>query len=242
MAEVYLKRGRTRRYRVGAQGGEVTLAEERGWAVRAGSDRGSFFAAGTGLPAPAGPWPEPDGPALRLPEPAWSAGWRPPADLEAPLAGERDSLALLEDVESRLRERLPGARLLDGELEDGSSQAVVCSSLGVRAEVRRRVARLRLGVAGPGPSPATANLELAEREPRRFSPASLAAQAAGRLTARGGRPVAVDRGEMLLEPAVAVAVLAALAPLLLGRGGVARARRDARPPWPDRQLAADGGR
>lgn len=226
MAEVYLKRGRTRRYQVGTQGGEVSLAEERGWAVRAGSERASFFAAGTGLPSPEGPWPEPDGLGLRLPEPAGPARWRPPADLEAPLAGERDSLALLEGIEKRLRERLPGARLLHGELEDGSSHAELTSSVGVRAEVRRRVARLRLTVAGPGTSPVTADLELAERESRRFSPAGLAALAAARLTARaGGRSVALDRGEMLLEPVVASAVLAGLAPLLLGRGATARARR-----------------
>ena len=226
MAEVYLKRGRTRRYQVGVQGGEVTLSEERGWAVRAGSGRSSFFAAGTGLPSPAGPWPAPDGPGLRLPEPAGPASWRPPADLEAPLAGERESLALLEGFEKRLRERLPGSRLLHGELEDGSSHAELASSLGTRAEVRRRLARLRLGVAGPGASPATANLELAEREPRKFSPADLAALAAARLTARGGgRPVALDRGEMLLAPAVATAVIAGLSPLLLGPGAVALARR-----------------
>jgi PmbA protein len=226
VAEVYLKRGRTRRYQIGAQGGEVTLTEERGWAVRAGSERASFFAAGTGLPSPAGPWPQPDGQGLRLPEPTAPARWRPPADLEAPLAGERDSLALLEGIERRLREQLPGSRLLHGELEDGSSHAELVSSLGVRAQVRRRVARLRLEVAGPGPSPATADLELAEREPRRFSPVQLAALAVARLTARaGGRTVALDRGEMLLDPPVAIAVLAGLEPLLLGRGAIARARR-----------------
>lgn len=226
LAEVFLKRGRTRRYQVGTQGGEVTLSEERGWAVRAGTDRSSFFAAGTGVPSPAGPWPSRVGPGLRLPEPAGPARWRPPADLEAPLAGEREALALLEGIEKRLREQLPGSRLLHGELEDGSSQAELVSSLGVRAEVRRRVARLRLEVAGPGASPVTASLEVAEREPRKFSPAELAALAAASLSARaGGRPVARDRGDLLLAPAVAAAILAGLAPLVLGRDAVARARR-----------------
>lgn len=226
VAEVYLKRGRTRRYRVGAQGGETTFSEERGWAVRAGSERASFFAAGSGSPAVAGPWPEADGAGLRLPEPAGVARWRPPADLEAPLAGERDSLALLEGFERALRDRLPGARLLLGELEDGSSHAEVVNSLGVRAEVRRRLARLRLEVAAPGASPATVELDLAAREPRRFGPAELARQAATRLSARAaGRPLTVDRGEMVLEPVVAAAVLAGLAPLLLGRGAVEVARR-----------------
>ncbi len=226
VAEVYLKRGRTRRYQVGTQGGEVSLTEERGWAVRAGTGRASFFAAGTGLPTPAGPWPEPDGRGLRLPEPEGPARWRPPADLEAPLAGERESLALLEAVERRLRERLPGSRLLHGELEDGSSHAELASSVGVRAEVRRRVARLRLAVAGPGPNPVTAEVEVAQREPRRFSPAQLAALAAARLSARAeGRPVAVDRGEMLLEPAVVAALLTGLTPLLVGHGAISLARR-----------------
>jgi PmbA protein len=226
VAEVYLKRGRTRRYRIGVQGAEVSLTEERGWAVRAGTTRASFFAAGTGLPSPAGPWPHRDGQGLRLPEPAGPAGWRPPADLEAPLAGERESLALLEGIEKRLRDQLPGSRLLHGELEDGSSHAELASSLGVQAQVRRRVARLRLWVAAPGRSSVTAELQVAEREPRRFSPANLAARAVARLTARGGgRSVALDRGEMLLDPAVAGALLAGLAPLLLGRGAIARARR-----------------
>ena len=226
VAEVYLKRGRTRRYQVGAQGAEVSLIEERGWAVRAGTERASFFAAGTGRPSPDGPWPEADGRGLRLPEPSAPARWRPPADLETPLAGERESVALLETVERRLRERLPGSRLLHGELEDGSSHSSLVSSLGVRAEVRRRLARLRLSVAGPGTSPATADLEVAAREPHRFSPARLAELAAERLTARAeGRSVAVDRGEMLLEPAVAAALLAGLTPLWAGRGGVALARR-----------------
>jgi PmbA protein len=226
VAEVYLKRGRTRRYQVGTQGGEVTLSEERGWAVRAGTDRSSFFAAGTGLPSPAGPWPERDGAGLRLPGPEGPARWRPPADLEAPLAGERDSLALLESVEKKLRERLPGSRLLHGELEDGSSHAELANSLGTRAEVRRRLARLRLGLAGAGANPATVVLEFAEREPRKFSPADLAALAAARLTARGGgRPVVLDRGEMLLAPAVSAAVIAGLSSLLLGPNASARARR-----------------
>ena len=225
VAEVYLKRGRTRRYRVGAQGAEATSSEERGWAVRAGSERASFFAAGSGVPAAAGPWPAADGAGLRLPEPAGAARWRPPADFEAPLAGERDSLALLEGLERALRDRLPGSRLLDGELEDGSSHAEVVNSLGVRAEVRRRLARLRIEAASGGPRPATVDLELAAREPRRFSPADLAAQLEERLSARAaGRTVAQDRGEMLLDPAVATAVLAGLAPLLVGRGAVAMAR------------------
>ena len=226
VAEVYLKRGRTRRYQVGVQGGEVTLSEERGWAVRAGSERASFFAAGTGQPSPAGPWPEGDGRGLRLPEPTGPARWRPPADLEAPLAGERESFALLEGIEKGLRARLPGSRLLHGELEDGSSHAELSSSLGTRAEVRRRLARLRLGLAGPGGAPATLAVELAEREPRRFSPSDLAEALAARLTARAaGRPVALDRGEMLLAPAVAAAIVAGLVPLFLGPDATARARR-----------------
>jgi PmbA protein len=226
LAEIFLKRGRTRRYQVGSQGGEVTLCEEQGWAVRAGTDRSSFFAAGSGMPSPAGPWPAPDGPGLRLPEPTGPARWRPPADFEAPLVGEREALVLLEGIEKRLRERLPGSRLLHGELEDGSSQAELVNSLGVRAELRRRLARLRLEVAGPGPNPVTTDLEVAEREPRRFDPPELAALAAARLAARGGgRPVPRDRGELLLAPSVAAGILVGLAPLLVGPDAGARARR-----------------
>lgn len=225
LAEVYLKRGRARRYRVGAQGGEVTLAEERGWAIRAGGGGASFFAAGSGSPPVAGPWPDSDGRPLRLPAPSTPAVWRPPADLEAPLAGERDSMALLEGVERALRERLPGARLLHGELEDGSSHSELANNLGVRAEVRRRVARLRLEAAAPGPEAVSAELELAAREPRRFAPAGIAERLAESLSARAvGRPVARDRGDLLLDPVVGATLLAGLAPLLVGRGAVTRAR------------------
>lgn len=229
LAEVYLKQGRTRRYRVGVQGAEVTLSEERGWAVRAGSDRSSFFAAGSGRPQPGGPWPEPDGAGLRLPEPSAPARWRPPADLESPLAGEREVMALFEGFEKALRERAPGARLLEGELDDGSSRAELVSSLGVRAELRRRLASLRLEVAGPGRLPVSLRLELAAREPRRFAARELAGLAAERLDVRqGGTPVARDRGELLLAPAVAAPILAALAPLWVGpqAGAVARRLQD----------------
>ena len=226
LAEVYIKRGRIRRYRVGVQGGEVATSEERGWAVRAGTDRSSLFAAGSGLPSPAGPWPAPDGPGLRLPEPAGPARWRPPADLESPLVGEREALALLESFEMKLRERAPGARLLEGVLEDGSSQAELVSSLGVRAELRHRLATLRLEVVGPGRSPATARVELAERQADRFTAADLADLAAARLAVRqAGRPLERDRGELLLAPGVAASILAGLAPLVVGPGAAERARR-----------------
>ena len=79
-AEVFLKRGRSRRLEIGLTGEVSLFSQERAWAVRAGSPtggntgshgshgghRGSFFAAGTGDPRPEGPWPESSGRPLPM--------------------------------------------------------------------------------------------------------------------------------------------------------------------------------
>jgi hypothetical protein len=131
--EVFLKRGRSRRLELGLTGEISLFSQERAWAVRAGSRRGSFWAAGTGEPRPEGPWPEPAGPALALPEPAPAPPWNPPSDLDTPLIGETEGLKLLESLGRELAGELPGARLLRASLEDGSSESELLSSQGVSA-------------------------------------------------------------------------------------------------------------
>ncbi|HLE85957.1 MAG TPA: hypothetical protein VJG13_16590, partial [Thermoanaerobaculia bacterium] len=52
VAEVYAKRGRSRVVEESAAGVAVSYLREEGWAARAGDDRRSLFAAGTGAPDP----------------------------------------------------------------------------------------------------------------------------------------------------------------------------------------------
>jgi len=220
-AEVLLKRGRSRRLELTAVTAASTFTQEQAWAVRAGHHRGSFFHAGTGEPLPDGPWPEPAGRALRLPEPVPVPVWNEPSDFDAPLLGEREGLKLLEALGKELASELPGARLLHAALEDGSSEGELANSRGLRARTRNRIATLYLEAAGPGspdldPTP-TASLYLAAREARKFHPPALARRLADRLavTAQGGPPQH-DTGDMLLAPPVAVRLLCGLLPLLIG--------------------------
>ncbi|MDX1632514.1 MAG: TldD/PmbA family protein [Thermoanaerobaculia bacterium] len=204
-AEVYLKEGRSRRYVTEPAGTEVGLLGERGWAVRAGDRNCSFFATGTGFPNPEEAWPEPDGYPLRLPEPRPLGSWREPSDLDAPLLGEREGLALLEELSRCLTEELPVASLVSARLEDGSSRSWLASSRDLRASWRHRLASL-LMVART--EEAEVRLRLSEREARRFHPPTLARALADRLTVRDrGRPGDRDRGEMLLAPAVGCRLL-----------------------------------
>ncbi len=218
-SEVYAKRGRSRRLALSPAGEVASFHEERGWAVRAGSGRGSFFAAATGDPDPATTWPEIEAPPLALPEAVAPAAWSEPGDFAAPLVGEADGLRLLASIGRELAAELPGARLLAAVLEDGSSEAELASSRGVRARVRGRVAALRVEAAGPSPGTARAAVYVAAREARRFSAPALARRLADTLSvlAAGGVPEGgPQHGAVLLAPPVGTRLLAALLPLFVG--------------------------
>jgi predicted Zn-dependent protease len=227
-AEVYLKRGRSRRLEHTPWGQTTGFHHERGWAVRAGGRRASLFTAGTGDPDLAGPWPEPDGKPLRLPDPQPAPPWTEPGDFDAPLIGEREGLRLLESLERELGRELPGGRLLAAVLEDGSSDCRIANRRGVDAAYRNRLAALRVvavGPAGPGGTPATAALYLAEREARRFDVPSRARRLAARRAGAAGAPPAAERarGEVLAAPAVAARLIEGLLPLVVGPEAAAKA-------------------
>jgi predicted Zn-dependent protease len=220
-AEALMKRGRSRRVELTTCTETSAFTQEQAWAVRAGHHRGSLFAAGTGEPHPDGPWPEPSGRAVRIPEPVPVPVWNEPSDFDTPLIGEREGLKLLESLGKELTAELPKARLLHAALEDGSSESDLANSRGLRARTRSRVATLYLEAAGPGRPDGhqtpTATLYLSAREARKFHPPALARRLADRLAvlAQGGPPEH-DTGDMLLAPPVASHLLCGLLPLLVG--------------------------
>lgn len=233
VAEVYAKRGRSRVVEETRAGISVSYHREEGWAVRAGDDRRSLFAAGTGPPDPAGPggsWPEADGDALALPDPEAlgpaSPTWHEPADLDAALLGEREAVGLLATLREELAAELRGSRLLALRLADGASEWEIASRPGVRASARSRGAFLRVEAAATEGRGAIAAVELAARSAHAFDPRAVGRRLADRLavTARGSAPER-DRGELVLAPPVAARLLAGLAPLFAGSRGVELARR-----------------
>lgn len=222
-AEVYTKRGRSRRLVLGERNALATTTVEEGWAVRAGTAQGSFFLASSGAPAPDTSWPEPRGAPLRLPEPATPAEGRPPADLEAPLLAESEARALLEAIGRELASELPGARLHQASLEEGTSESILRSSRGVHAAWRSRGALLRLDALAAGSRRARATVEVAERLAAGFSPSALARRLADRLhVQQTGAAPERDRGEFLLAPPVGAKLLLGLLPALVGAGATAR--------------------
>ncbi len=223
IAEVYCKRGRSKRFELGPQGPQSGTYQEEGWTLRAGDAHSSFFAAGSGRPQPGRSWPLPDGQPIELPRPSPIPAWRPPADLDAPLAVEAEAYTFLESLERELLGELPGARLLRAVMEEGSSEIELVNSYDIEVSYRSRAASLHLEVMPPvGGESFT--LHLAEREVRRFNPVTLARLVANRLhLTQGGESPKRDRGDMLLGPAVGIRLLAGLRSLFLGPGGTARA-------------------
>ncbi len=214
--EVFHKRGRSRTLHYTPYGDSTSLRQEEGWAVRAGDRRRSFFYAASGPPRPDADWPEADGHGLRLPSARPIAPWSAPSSLDAPLLGEGEARGFFEGLARLLDGELPGARLLAGHLDDGSSESQLASNREVEARSRHRGAALYLEAAGPGGGGGAA-LTVAERDARHLSPNLLARRLADLLSvAEKGDPCSRDRGEFLLAPAVTVPLLAALEGLWIG--------------------------
>jgi predicted Zn-dependent protease len=200
------------------------VTEERGWAVRAGTSRGSWLATGVGDPSPAGPWPELDGAGLRLPAAAFGTTAPGEAqaarDLDAPLLSEGEALALLATIETTLEAELPGTRLLAATLEDGAAGVEIANHLGLRAAYRQRVAVLHLWASWRG---SDVRLYAGAREPRQFGVAAQARRLADRLTVLElGVAPERDRCEVVLAPEPAALLLRSLSPLLAEPSGYRR--------------------
>lgn len=242
-AEVYWKRGRSRRMELEDGDWRTSSAFEEGWAVRAADRRGAFFCAGTGPPPLDYAWPEAEAGILRLPEPGTGEPWREPAELEAPLLGEVEARALLESIARDLSTELPGARLARATLEEGASESELRSTRGIDARWRGRAAILRLEAASGSDAVA---VDLTERQASSFRAASVARRLADRLlVAQSGSAPERDRGEFLLSPAVAARLLHGLLPLLVGPRAEAHATalRDSRGRLGSRSLTIiDDGR
>lgn len=142
--EVLYKRGRSRTLYTTAEGEVASFRQEEGWAVRAGERRRSFYFAATGPPRADTAWPAANGAALRLPSARPIPRWSPPSSLDAPLLSENEARGFFEAVARELDNEVPGARLLSGRLEDGSSESQLLSSRDVATTVRHRAASLRV--------------------------------------------------------------------------------------------------
>ena len=212
--EVFLKRGRSRRLVREKERQTQTEADERGWAVRATTARGSFFACGTGEPGQGAAWPEPDGYPLELPEPADVGEWKGPPQSEAPLASESELRALARAVDRELEQAAPRARLELLMLEDGQSESRIGNSHGVLSGWRTRFASLTLQASARGASGETVRAEWLRAELREMSPRRMAARLADQLAiTTEGRSIARDRSEIVAAPEVAARLVAGLLPL-----------------------------
>ncbi len=237
-AEVFTKKGKSRRVTLAPGHRTSVYSEERGWAVRAGNRRASFFASGTGQVTPAGPWPEPDGLGLRLPKPHAAPRWVLPSDFESPLIGEREGVALLDGIARALAEELTGSRLIQAAVEDGASEAQLMNCHGLKCRFRHRLASLHLEAVAPGAAGIRASLYLAERDARKFNPLALARRLADRLSILSqGRARPRDRGDCLLAPPLMARLLAGLTPLWVGTEAKLKVDRL----WGgDRRIAGEG--
>jgi predicted Zn-dependent protease len=224
--EVLVKRGRSRRSELGAQGAVSAFTMEAGWAVRAGGSRGSFFACGTGETLLDGERPAVGGAPLTLPDKQHVPFWNPGPALEAPLAVEAEAYGVLEGIERELVRQVPEARLLRAVLDDGSSETRLVSSRGVDSAFRSRLAMLHLEAARGSNAATRSRLEIAVADVRALPPRALARRLADSLTVRaGGTGPVRERGEMVLAPAVGARLLSALSPLWIGTEAAALAAR-----------------
>jgi predicted Zn-dependent protease len=216
--EAFEKRGRSRRYEIGAQGELSSTAVEAGWAVRWGDRQRSGFSCGTGELPRVLPEGATSGHPLRLPEPTPVPPWTPPPGLAAPLAGESEARALVESIGRELARELPGSRLVGARFEEGTSESALASSLGVRARTLARAATLRLEAVHEGLRVSSESWALEARE---INPLAQARRVADRLAALGGR-IRPRARSLLLAPPLAARLIEALAPSLAGREAPAR--------------------
>jgi PmbA protein len=214
--EVYAKRGRSRRFERGTEGEVVGSAEEAGWAVRAGNARRSLFHAEAGPTVPVGPWQASAPGGLALPEPLPVTEWREPEGAERPPPAEREGLAVLEKLASRLQAEQGSARLLRAVLEEGTSSVTIVNSLGVEGSYCARSAYLRVEADAP-PRTSALSAVTAGVSSRGLDVDGLARRFADLLTvARDGQAAAADPCRMVLAPEVGACVVASLAPRLVG--------------------------
>ncbi len=214
--EVFHKKGRSRTMQVSPYGDTTSLRQEEGWAVRAGDRRRSFYYAASGPPR-AVAWPEADGIGLRLPSARPGPHWSPPSTLDAPLIGEGEARGFFSGLAKELDREMPGAKLLSGYLDDGSSDSQLVSSREIQVRVQHRVASLHLEAVGPTATTPSIALDIADHDARRFSPAALARRLADLLlVSEKGSARPRDRGEFILAPPVAAGLLAALGDLWIG--------------------------
>ena len=226
VAEVLVKKGRSRRTELGVQGALSVVTAEHGWAVRSGGGHGSFFTCGTGELPLSAQWPEATGPPLTLPEPQRVPSWKPGPEVEAPLLIEGEARGMLEGLERELSRRLPGSRLLRAVLDDGSSESLLVSSRGIESSFRSRSAMLFLEAVHSSNTATRTRLEVAAPEARAFEPKVLARRLADGLKVREGEVApARERGEMVLAPPVGAQLLAALRRLWIGPDGSSLAAR-----------------
>jgi len=198
--EVLHKKGRSRTVQVTTFGELSSLRQEEGWAVRVGDKRRSFFYAASGEPRPDSRWPEADGGGLRLPSARPAPAWQPPSTLDSPLVGEGEARGFFEGLDRALDNELPGARLLVGHLDDGSSESYLASSRQVTAAVRHRSASLHLEAVGPVAGSSCLSLDVADRNARELNPIALARRLADLLlVSEKGTARPRDRGEFLLD-------------------------------------------
>ncbi len=248
-AELYVKAGNTCRIEIDPWmtpvttdpddlQAQVSVLDERGWALRAGGARRALFLADSGpLPGPSGwrrvnrhslrpgalrlPSPSSDTTPRTTPSPAADAGEPPPDDEET--AG----LAFLRDLLRCLGERMPEARLVRGRLDSGASAAVLASTTGVTGRSARRLATVELDFAISRDGRQThCSLYRAASNLHLLGADSIAGEIAERLTlATAPPPPFLPTGEVAVSPALACNLLALLAPLLRGRDGWRRLRK-----------------
>ena len=263
-AELYVKVGNSRRIEIDPWmtpvtadpddlQAQVSVLDERGWALRAGGTSRALFLADSG------PLPDPNGwrrlnrhslrPGnLRLPEARPGAAPSSAASTGEPSPDDEETagLAFLHELLGRLGERMPEARLVRGRLDSGASTAVLASTTGVAARSARRLATVELDFAASRDGRnghcrlyrAASNLHL-------LSADAIANEIAERLTlATAPAPPFLPAGEVAVSPALGCNLLALLAPLLRGRDGWRRLRKlGAGHPLgpPQLQIVDDGG-